>query len=460
MFKAQRVRDPLHDLIRFEANEFDDVLWRVLQSRPFQRLRRVKQLGFSDFVYPGATHSRFVHSVGVYHAARKLMEIVERHLGTDRYSPSKAQAALAAALVHDVGHGPFSHAFETVGKRLDLLLANHEKISDQLIQDSEISEVLKELSAGFHIDVARVIAADGPTDIYSAVVSSQFDADRLDYMQRDRMMTGTAHSAIDLTWLMSNLEVGEIEYGVDNEPVGKLETFVLGPKAAYAAETYVVGLFQLYPTVYFHKATRSAEKIFAELLVRVISLATNGDLRKTGLTSNHPIIRFAKKPSSVDAILNLDDTVMWGALAQFSDAQDGIVSSLAKRLRDRNLLKSVNVRERAMEIAKEPHGSEKLEEICERVVQRISEWNQEDASECPRIILDKAEREPYKDLKKDKGPLNQIRIMHGDRLVDLKDRSEVVRAIQTFKLLRAYVDVDDAEAKDFVVDVIREEAQK
>jgi len=207
MPKQQRVRDPLHDLIEFnvERSQLEDVLWRVIQTRPFQRLRRIKQLGFSDFVYPGATHSRLLHSVGVFHTARRLMEVI------DKYVPAKdarVDQALAAALVHDLGHGPFSHAFEKIGERFNLKMANHEAVSDMLIRDGEVFEELREMGSGFANDVADMVSGSGTPTIYSAVVSSQFDADRLDYMRRDRLMTGS-HAGIDFEWLMANLEVGE-----------------------------------------------------------------------------------------------------------------------------------------------------------------------------------------------------------------------------------------------------------
>ncbi|ODR94058.1 hypothetical protein AUC70_10810 [Methyloceanibacter stevinii] len=283
-FEAQRIRDPLHNLITFQANEFEHVMWRVIQTRPFQRLRRVKQLGFSEFVYPGATHSRFAHSLGVFHVARKLMRIIKEHLGQSRYLETRAHQAIAAALVHDLGHGPFSHAFEEVGRRLDLRLADHEEVSDAIIMDSEVADRLNELGSGFSDDVARIIKAEGPGNIYSAVVSSQFDADRLDYMQRDRLMTGTQQGAIDFELLLANIEVGEVPSGVDEENLGPVETFVLGPKAIFAAEAYVLGLFQLYPTVYLHKTTRGAEKLFTELLCRVVKLSKDESVRLTGLT--------------------------------------------------------------------------------------------------------------------------------------------------------------------------------
>lgn len=445
MFRAQRVRDPLHNLIEFGANQFEDAMWHVVQTSPFQRLRRVKQLGLSELVYPGATHSRFAHSIGVFHTARMLMKIVERHLGVARWKPHQAEHALAAALVHDVGHGPFSHAFEAVGKRMNLPLADHERISDRLIRDGEISRVLDaQLGNGFATNVADVIK-QGPGSIYSAVVSSQFDADRLDYMRRDRLMTGTQHGAIDFDWLMANLEVGSVPYGVDEKMVGEVETFVLGPKAVYAAETYVLGLFQLYPTVYFHKATRGAEKILGELIFRVMSLSSNGDWKKTGLPNKHPLLNFAKYPDQLDRMLALDDTVLWGALSYLADANDEAINNLARRLRDRQLYKCIDVRERLRTKLGEDAKEEVVEQACQKVDAKIAEWLASKYDVAPRIMTDKADREPYKRFQESKGPLNQIRIKSSSgELVDLVKRSKVVAAISTFKLYRVYVSDDDA----------------
>lgn len=461
MFTRQRIRDPLHNLIEFGANEFENALWTVIQTRPFQRLRRIKQLGFSDFVYPGATHSRFAHSIGVFHTARRLMRIIRDHLGSDKYHTRRAEKALAAALVHDVGHGPFSHSFEDVGRRLNLKMTDHEKVSDVLIRESEIAEALNVLGSGVASDVADIIASDTPRNIYGAVVSSQFDADRLDYMRRDRLMTGTHHGAIDFEWLVANLTVGDVPLGVDEEAVGNVETFVLGPKAIYAAETYVVGLFQLYPTVYFHKTTRGAEKLFTELLTRAFRLIVDGSRMKTGLPANHPLVRFARKPDRIDNVLHLDDTVVWGALTLLADGKDPVVSDLACRLRDRKLYKSIDVREEVKKrLDREDLADESrtIDKACASIQEKVEEWVIERDTDSPRILADKKVRKPYKPIQESKGPLNQIRIMtQSGRLVDLGERSKVVRAIEPFRLYRLYVPEEDDEARMFVDKLINKE---
>lgn len=436
-------------------------MWRVVDTRAFQRLRRVKQLGFSDFVYPGASHTRFAHSLGVFHTARQLMRIIESHLGAAQFMPSRANVALAAALVHDLGHGPFSHAFEDVGARLGLKMAHHENVSDALIKHGDVSDALNSLGSGFANDVAAVVKGAGPGNLYSAVVSSQFDADRLDYMRRDRLMTGTQLAGLDFEWLIANIEVGSVPAGVDESPLGNLDTFVLGPKAVYAAEAYVLGLFQLYPTVYFHKATRAAEKTFTELLHRVILLAKDGSVDQTGLPANHALVQFANDPDNIERVLPLDDTTVWGALGLLSEASDKAISEFSCRLRDRKLFKCVDVRSKVEHRLGADGSSAKLASIdkaCAAIGEKIKEWTTANTTNVPRILIDEAARQPYKLLQESKGPLNQIRIRTpGGELVDLGERSKVVRAIEPFRLFRVYCSDSDQSAREFVEHVINGE---
>ncbi len=463
MFTTQRIRDPIHNLIVFQAREFENTMWKVIETRPFQRLRRIKQLGFSDFVYPGATHSRFAHSIGVFHTARQLMQIIQVGLGTEKYEESRAREALAAALVHDIGHGPFSHAFEEVGRRLGLGMANHEMVSDALIRDGEVAESLNILGSGFANDVANIIRASGPGNIYSAVVSSQFDADRLDYIRRDRLMTGTQLGGIDFEWLISNIEIGKVSSGVDEAPIGELETFVLGPKAVYAAEAFVLSLFQLYPTVYLHKTTRGAEKIFIELLVRIFSLIQDGSLTSTGLPGRHPLARFAKKPSHIDSILPLDDTVIAGALTLLADAKDSAIRDFALRLRERKLYKCIDIRQRVsreLNLDDSAISMKAVDRVCAVVKEKVDDWLSCNGADIPRILPDEAVREPYKQVQESKGPLNQIRIKTPTgELVDLGKRSEVVAAIQPFKLYRVYLRENDNKARQFIDETLMKEVR-
>jgi len=452
--KRQRIRDPIHNLIEFDDVEFERTMWDVIQTRPFQRLRRVRQLGFSDYVYPGATHSRLAHSLGVFQTARKLMEIIKRHQGDLRYEPRKADTALAAALVHDVGHGMFSHAFEDVGKKLDLKMAEHELVSDALIREGEIADALNKNGSGFANDVAEVIGSP-PKNLYGAVVSSQFDADRLDYMQRDRIMTGVQNSAIDFKWLMANIEIAEVSKGVDDLDAGKIETFILGPKALYAADTYVLSLFQLYPTVYFHKATRSAQKMFTALMIRIIELVRDNGIENTGLHDRHPICRFAKNPDSIDNVLNLDDTVFWGALPLLAEANDPCIHKLATRFQSRNLYKCIDVREKLfdkMEIKSDLSGNElrdKLKQLKKNILtleKRFDEWSEKKSCDEPLILTDTGQRDMYATLSEKKGPWNQMRIRKNGAVMDMVDSSSIVRSDEKFEFFRAYVSSGDGEA--------------
>ena len=389
------------------------------------------------------------------------MRIIESHLGTAQFMRSRAEVALAAALVHDLGHGPFSHAFEDVGARLGLKMAHHENVSDALIKHGEMREALSSLGSGFPDDVAAVVKGAGPGNLYSAVVSSQFDADRLDYMRRDRFMTGTQLAGLDFEWLIANIEVGSVPAGVDESPLGSLDTFVLGPKAVYAAEAYVLGLFQLYPTVYFHKATRSAEKTFTELLYRVIRLVKDSSANETGLPSNHALVQFSNDPDNVERVLSLDDTIVWGALALLAEAPDKTISEFARRLRDRKLFKCIDVRtriEHRLGADGSPEKSVEVDKACAEVGERIKEWAAANTSTAPRILVDQAIREPYKLLQESKGPLNQIRIRtSAGELVDLGEQSRVVRAIEPFRLFRVYCSDSNDSAREFVEHAINGE---
>jgi HD superfamily phosphohydrolase len=448
MTKNQRIRDPLHDLIEFENNEFDQLLWNLLNTKEFQRLRRIKQLGFSELVYPGATHTRFAHSIGVYHTAKKLFASIQQKI--ENFDQEKAKIALAAALVHDLGHGAFSHAFEEATKSLNEAKAklngkNTEKLkrhelwtSDILTLDTDISAVLRNYSPDFQQSVSDLLVAETPTDIYGAVVSSQFDADRLDYVRRDRLMTGAKHGGFDFSWLLANLEIGQIPLAVDNEEIVTVDTLVLGHKALQAAESYVLGLFHMYFTVYFHKTTRSAEKMLSGILLRVGQLLIDDNLAATGMISTNPIVQFLSE-RNLDAYLNTDDFVMWGSLSVMSQSNDLILKELSSRLLKRELYKVVDISN---------HFNNELEVYKFRA--ELSKAKSDGMFDEFEIFEDRPKRSPYK-IRGYGSPeaLSKVHIKSnfGGNLIDLSECSQVVKALDEKSLYRIYVRDDTADQK-------------
>lgn len=463
--KPQRIRDPLHNLIEFDSGQFERSLWRTIQTRPFQRLRRVKQLGFSEFVFPGATHTRFSHSIGVFHTARLLTGVIRQIQGESEQN-HQCKVALAAALVHDVGHGMFSHSFENVGKRLDLKMARHESVSELLIRDGEISKALNdELGSGFAKDVADLLKKKESGNIYESVVSSQFDADRLDYMQRDRLMTGVQSSGIDATWLLANLEIAAVSASADNEQSKMVDTFVLGPKAFHAAENYVLSLFQLYPNVYLHKTTRGAEKLFAHLMLHLVGLVRDGHSNKTGLEENHPIVKFAHDASKLEHALQLDDSVFWGALPMMLEAENNQVQCWALALKERRLPKCIDIRRRVDEyvpMKQDMTPSERQERdarvslACQNIISVLKDLAAERIGSRQAILIDEDRRTPYKRFQDSKTQLNQILIKQGDeQTVDMATLSPVVSSASAFEICRAYYFEGDEQGKSVIEEQIK-----
>ena len=244
--------------------------------------------------------------------------------------------------------------------------------------------------------------------------------------------------------------------GVDDEAVGYAKTFSLGPKALFAAESYVHGLFQLYPTVYFHKTTRGAEKLFTELLCRIITLARDGQQQKTGLGKKHPLVQFALNSDSLECAQNLDDEVVFGALSQTLQASDITVRAFSQRLRERQLYRCLDIRQLILtelfsgEVDK-GETSKKIDAIFEELERKAKEWSCVNSKDVPRILFDKVVRKPYKKISESKGPVNQILIRTNDEWADIREKSDLVKSLEPFKISRAYFAKDDSGALDFLI---------
>jgi len=327
------VRDPVHDIIPFEDTPCDRLLLKLIDTAEFQRLRRIKQLGMSELVFPGANHSRFAHSLGVMHMARRFLVTLERETGSPLPEDQKT-AILAASLLHDVGHGPFSHTFEKVTSE------NHEARTLEVITDqsTDVNKCLRQHQVQLPDTIAAFFDEDQEEERPDAVlpahltrvVSSQLDADRFDYLLRDSYATGTQYGRFDANWLVHHLHLDD------------RKRFYLSHKAFAAAEAYVFARYHMYRTVYFHKTTRAAEVMLRLLFKRFKDLLGKAKAKAKVVPNAPPAIVEAFSGSmSLDHYLSLDDHAVSEFLKGCKASRDSVLQSLGEGILDRKLFKAV-----------------------------------------------------------------------------------------------------------------------
>jgi len=442
---GKRLRDPVHGLIVFDEDEPIDMLaWNLIDTPEFQRLRRIRQLGVSEFTFPGAVHTRFAHSIGVFHTARALVEVLEREMKRHKQEIDKpmAEVALAAALLHDLGHGPFSHTFEGVQESRGVK-KRHEKWTAEIIRNpkGEIHPLLEAYRPGFAEEVAGLLEKEDPEHIYHAIVSSSFDADRLDYLRRDKLMTGTGAGGIDFDWLIENIRVAEIEIDAPDEDGGeprRVPTFCLTAKAKPAAEQFLLARYTLHEQVYFHKATRCVERMIGKLLRAVARLACGkkGDVKKCGLPETHPLIRFfAKDGETVDNYLALDDALVFGSTEAMSQADDDDVREIATRLRERKLYKTLDIAEFGDDRGRQ---RSRLRRIRENFAEQIK---------AETVMLDdEAAIGIYAEIGGDEERMHKkLHILDGDKPVEISKLSPLILTLEAKKQFTRLYFADAAE---------------
>ncbi|XID91610.1 HD domain-containing protein [Paenibacillaceae bacterium WGS1546] len=325
------IRDPIHNIVQFDKKS-DKLLLDLIDTQEFQRLRHIKQLGLASFTYPGAEHTRFAHSLGVTHLMKRFIDKI-CNLKGDRFVPLIKEIhehrllALAAALLHDIGHGPFSHALEkTTGVR-------HEKWTIAIIQgDTEVNYVLKKHGIGPQ-EVVDVIQRTHPSKAIVKLLSSQLDTDRIDYLLRDSKMTGAGYGTFDLEWMINVLTIGEhngeVEVGLDID------------KGISIAEDFVMARYYMYTNVYFHKTTRSAELLIDKIFSRALEIHHEGKIDLP-----HDLVAILTKKGqlqeTVANYINLTDNTIWYFVQLWTDHNDATLSDLCSRLNKRQFFKSIS----------------------------------------------------------------------------------------------------------------------
>ncbi|WP_284309944.1 HD domain-containing protein [Labrys miyagiensis] len=430
---GKRLRDPVHGLIIFDENQAIDMLaWKLVDTLEFQRLRRIRQLGVSEFTFPSAVHTRFAHSIGVFHTARTLVEVLKREMRRNEqtFDEEVAEVALAAALLHDLGHGPFSHTFEGVQESRGVK-KRHEKWTAGIIRNprGQVQPLLDAHREGFTEAVASLVEKEDPEHIYHAIVSSSFDADRLDYLRRDKLMTGTGAGGIDFDWLIENIRVADIEIDApdeDGHEPRRVPTFCLTAKALPAAEQFLLARYTLHQQVYFHKATRCVEHMIGKLFRALARLAAGkkNDIRRSGLSEEHPLLRFfSKGGETVENYLALDDTLVFGSIDAMSRAEDPDVAEVATRLRQRKLYKTLDI----AEFGEDP-GTQRsrLRRIREKLASQIDRETV--------MIDDKAAIGIYAEIGGDEEHMHKkLHILDGNKPVEISKLSPLIRALEQKK---------------------------
>jgi len=328
------LRDPVHGLVSFEAEDHS-IVEELLAAREVQRLRRIRQLGLTSFAYPGADHTRFSHALGVAHVMSRFIERM-RHLHGDlplhqRLNAERAEDVLAAALLHDLGHGPFSHLFEVAAP----LGKSHEHWSERVIleEGTEVNAILRRRDPGLPGRVARLIRGEHELPYLARAVSGTFDVDRCDYLLRDAHFTGVSYGRFDLDWLLRSLRLSP-----DSADGRAPALAVDGQKGLPAIESFILARLFMFQQVYFHKASRASEWLLGRLLARLAEIVCNdgsGLRLPAGLSD---ILRNGE--TTLGQYLDLDDSNVWTALRELRDHKDPILRDLSDRLEHRRLFKS------------------------------------------------------------------------------------------------------------------------
>jgi uncharacterized protein len=321
-------RDPVHGLIEFKGA--DRPICELLETHAVQRLRRIRQMGWAWLVYPGAEHSRFGHALGAFHVASRVVAQL-------RLDPEVGRHVKVAALLHDVGHGPFSHTWEHLFRGTD-----HEKWGARIVlEDDELRTALERLEPGLPQLMRGFWDKTYRPAFARKLVSSQLDVDRLDYLLRDGHYSGAGYATFDLDWIIHALQVDEVRGGDDPG-----DLVVDYRRGMYAVEQYLFARSYMYAQVYHHKTVRAAEWMFIKLLERFVQLARH-DSEPPGLEPAARLARGVEIP--VADYLRLHDvsvfTAMdrWAGVGEGDAAADPVLRDLARRLVDRRLFKTFDL---------------------------------------------------------------------------------------------------------------------
>lgn len=359
------IRDPVHDVICFQTDHpLDRLLLELISCPEMQRLRRIRQLGMAHMAYPGADHSRYSHSIGVMETARKVLARLHPSHDDDR-----TPEVLCAALLHDIGHGPFSHVFERVTR------VHHETAGARLILDgrTHVHRLLTAFDPGLPQKVVDLLRGQAPADWRHDLLSSQLDADRFDYLLRDNLMTGSRYGDFDLMWLIHHLV---IQPGT--------QRLAVTWKGSSAVEAYLQSRYHMYRHVYFHKVVRAAEGMLRLALARARRLAIQD--RLPWPPPDHSARKaLLGQELSPDEFCDFDDVSILHCFKEWRQGPDAVLARLCQGLLFREIYKTLDLSHIA--------GSAEAQQVYQRV--RHAVINAGGDAEGYDLFYDEVEDTPY-----------------------------------------------------------------
>ena len=313
--KLKIINDPVHGFIKIPY----EIIFDIMEHRCFQRLRRISQTGLLSLIFPGATHTRFHHAIGAMHLMFNALEILKQK-GV-KISTEEEKGAMLAVLLHDVGHGPFSHALENI------LMDNwhHEKLSLLLM------EQLNEEFSGELTIAIQMFQGKYHRKFFNQLISSQLDVDRLDYLKRDSFYTGVSEGNINTQRILSTLNV------LDDE-------LVLDEKGIYSIEHYLVARMFMYWQVYYHKAAVLAENLLIKIMNRAKTLVSQNVKVEASENLKYFLYRESSPQATEEDIarfMELDDTDVLQAIKSWKNHEDFVLSYLCKTVINRKFPKII-----------------------------------------------------------------------------------------------------------------------
>ena len=315
--KTKVFRDPLYGNIPVEYK----LIWDLIDTREVQRLRRIRQLSGVSMVFHTAEHSRFTHALGTYYTAYRMANEVEDLKNT--LTEYEKMVFLCAALLHDVGHGPYSHAFEHV------FGIKHEQITCDMIEGSntEINKVLANYPM-LATDIAGIIRHDGKFPLIESLITSQLDVDGLDYLNRDAEFTGATYGVVDVDRLIRVMRV------VDGQICYK-------DKGVHAIENYLMSRYHMYWQIYYHPVARSYEIILESIYKRIKDLIVMNAKIEADVKSLIDVF----KTKNLESYIDIDDAYVNGMIKQLTKSKDYILSDLCNAFMNRRLFKYIHLKD-------------------------------------------------------------------------------------------------------------------